>query len=143
MYTTLYSTVYCRGFYFTLHCSTLLYNVHCLIYSTLLCIVKVCKLTLYSIVYILSNPRGLVSHKPMSSMGETFPWNTNQVVNTTKFLFYFKQHLLKAFFDKIAKSAVSLVFQLQLSYFLSFGKTGFPFIIAWKDGSFDAYINIF
>ena len=31
---------------------------------------------------------------------ETFSWNTNQVVSTTVF-FNVKQHLLKAFFDKI------------------------------------------
>ena len=32
--------------------------------------------------------------------GEIFSWNTNQVFNASLF-FYFKQHLLKAFFDKI------------------------------------------
>ena len=34
------------------------------------------------------------------TQGEIFSWNTNQVVNTSAF-FNFKQHLLKAFFDKI------------------------------------------
>ena len=32
--------------------------------------------------------------------GEIFSWNTIQAINTTVF-FNFKQHLLKAFFDKI------------------------------------------